>query len=351
MSGAGGVVVLAPNWLGDAVMLLPALAAIRQWTGDGRLTVAARPAVAPFFTLVPGVDEVLTFGGRDEAGLRERGFETAILFPNSFHAAWTARRSRIPERWGFAADLRGPLLTRAVPRPRRRLHQAEYYLALTSALGMPGAPLMASVEVSAALRERARTLLRDLGWRGGPIVAFAPGAAYGAAKRWPPERVGAVAAHLARRHGATPVVLGSGGDAAAAREVARAYRQAPHTGDAPPIVDLTGRTDLPLLAAVLAEAAVVVSNDSGAMHVAAAVGARVAALFGPTDETATAPLPHPSRAPSAVIAGEAWCRPCGLRSCPIDHRCMTSIGVDRVAADADRLLAARPPARASGGTA
>ena len=354
----GDLVVLAPNWLGDAVMLLPALVSIRRWRPDARLTVAARAAVAPLFTLVDGVDDVLTLGdgrgwaailkGTDHAALGAGDYSTAILFPNSFHAAWIARRAGIPERWGFATDLRTRLLTRALPRPRQRLHQAEYYMALATALGAPPAPLMASLRIGDALRERARSLLQEHGWRGDPLIAFAPGAAYGAAKRWPPDRVGAAAARIAGHRAATAVVVGSPADARTAREVAGAFRRSMGGDRVRTPIDLTGRTDLPLLAAVLAESAAVVSNDSGAMHVAAAVGAPLAAIFGPTDETATAPLPHSSRAPVSIVTGQAWCRPCGLRTCPIDHRCMTSIGADRVAAEIERLLG-RPPVRASGG--
>jgi len=171
------------------------------------------------------------------------------------------------------------------------------------------------------------------------VLALCPGAEFGPAKRWPPERMARVAATAARTHGATPVIVGARHDARTARQVADAYTAIARRDGGPAPIDLSGRTDLPLLAGVLSLCAAVVSNDSGAMHVAAAAGAPVVGLFGPTDERATSPLPHPSSGGTTVLSGEAFCRPCGLRACPIDHRCMTSLDADRVADAVNRHLA------------
>ena len=355
------LIVLAPNWLGDVVMSLPALEAVRHWLPDAHLAVAARAPVAPLLTLVPGIDEVVTLqpaGGLRHfaAGQRHRAmtrarlcageYDAALLLPNSFHAAWLVWRAGIPARWGYRADLRGRLLTRAIPRPTEAVHQAEYYARLVRALGAPSTPLAARLDVPGDARRRAGELLAREGGERRPLAGFAPGAASGPAKRWPPDRVGAVAAALARDEGLLPVFIGAPGDAPAVRQAIAAYRLAAGSGAAP-VVDLAGRTDLVSMAAVLSACRVVVSNDSGAMHVAAAVGTPVVALFGPTDERATAPLPYAGRsAPGAVldaatpagnvavITGEAWCRPCHLRVCPLDHRCMHSIGIERVVAAA-----------------
>jgi heptosyltransferase-2 len=331
------LLVLAPNWLGDVVMALPAFDALRRWRPDAHLAVAARASVAPILTLSTGIDEVITLTGRgdwrdgagrraDAARLRAGRFDAAVLFPNSFHAAWLARRAGIPERWGYARDLRGWLLTRAIPR-RRGITQAAYYLDLVTALGAPSVPLTAALTIPEALATATETALRQSGWHGEPIVAFAPGAAFGPAKRWPPSRVGRVAAQL-RAAAVTPVFVGTAADRDAIDEAVAAFRAESHGGV--PVIDLGGRTDLPTLAAVLARCQAVLSNDSGAMHVAAAVGVPVAAIFGPTDERATAPLPHPSGRAVALLTGHAECRPCHLRECPIDHRCMTSISVSQV---------------------
>ena len=348
--GRPRLVVLAPNWLGDLVMAMPAMAALRAWRPDAVLTLAARAPLAPLGPLMPGVDATLALEGRggvraltawstDAARLAAGRFDAAVLLPNSLHAALLAWRAGIPERWGYRADLRTPLLTRAIARPRPPMHQAEYYRALAVALGAPATPLRAALAVDAALGARARERLAAAGWQGGPLVGFAPGAAFGSAKRWPPERVARVAAAAAREHRATPVIVGARGDARTARQVVDAYAALTRWGGAPAPIDLTGRTDLPLLAGVLASCAAVVANDSGAMHVAVAAGAPVVGLFGPTDERATAPLPHPSATGATVVTGAAFCRPCGLRACPIDHRCMTSLDAARVIDAVGRHLA------------
>jgi lipopolysaccharide heptosyltransferase II len=253
-----------------------------------------------------------------------------VLLPNSFHAALLTKRAGIAERWGYRTDWRAPLLTRAVRR-RRSVHHAEYYLALATALGGPQVPLVASLRHDAAAIAAAVRLLEDRGWSGGRIVAFAPGAAFGSAKRWPPERVGIVAARVAVERGVTPVLVGAAADRETADAVRGAYDVA-RAGRGAALIDLTGKTDLPTLAGVLSRASAVVSNDSGAMHIAGAMGVPVAGIFGPTDEHRTSPLPHPSHARTAIVSGDAWCRPCELRQCPLDHRCMRSIAADRVTA-------------------
>ncbi len=320
-------------------MALPAIAAVRRWFAGAHLAVAARAPVAPLLSMVEGIDSVHTLNGRgdwrdgggrraDAQRLASGRFDLAVLLPNSFHAAWLAWQAGVPERWGYRADLRSMLLTRAVPRPRGPVTQADYYLRLVTALGGGTAPLTASLQVAEHQREAASALLRASGWAGGPLVAFAPGAAYGAAKRWPPDRVAQVAMRVAADMGATPVLVGARADLDIIAQVLRHYRSL--AGDGARAIDLGGRTDVPTLAGVFALCHAVVSNDSGAMHVAAAVGVPVAAIFGPTDEQATAPLPHPSGRVAAIVTGEARCRPCLLRLCPIDHRCMTSIPPARV---------------------
>jgi heptosyltransferase II len=254
-----------------------------------------------------------------------------------------ARQSRIPERWGFRADLRTPLLTRAVEKPRAsRLHQAEYYQHLTRTLGIAPGPLVADVRVDAEHRVTADRLLREHGWDDGPLVGIAPGAAYGWAKRWPPDRVGALAARLARDAGASVVLVGAAADQDTVAEVTRAAFAA--GAGARNIIDLAGKTDLPALAGVLARCRAFVSNDSGAMHLAAAVDVPVVGIFGPTREWATSPLPGPHGIRAAIVRTDVWCRPCMLRTCPIDHRCMTGIGVEDVISPVLAMLRA-PRAR------
>jgi heptosyltransferase-2 len=330
--GVKRLLVFAPNWLGDAIMALPAVADVcRDAPAAGvDVDVAARPSIAPLFGLVDGVRQVVILEHRSTvtrdfaADLRDRSYDAALLLPNSFQSALTAWRAGISNRWGFRTDMRAPLLTRAIVRPGV-LHQAAYYQHLTRELGYQSGPLEPRLEISADLRRAGAELLRAAGWDGvSPLVAAAPGAAYGGAKRWPAESFAAVAAGLAR-DGVATVLVGSPGDRAAGEEV--------KGRTAPVPFDLIGRTDLPLLGGVLLNCRGLVSNDSGAMHFGAAAGVPVTAMFGPTEEWATRPL---GRVEPVVLIHDVWCRPCMLRECPIDHRCMRGISVDAV------LAAARP---------
>jgi heptosyltransferase-2 len=316
------MVVFAPNWLGDAVMALPAIADVQRAASDTVVEVAARPAIAPLFELVPGIGQVVTIAGRAAAveALRQGRYDAALLLPNSFNAALLARRAGIPERWGYRADLRGPLLTRAATRPVR-VHQAEYYQHLARALGFASGPLEPRLELTALARQAALDVLAAEGWdNGSPLVALAPGAAYGGAKRWPAASFAALAAQFAD-DGLRSVLVGSGGDALAGGELVEALPS--HVR----VINLIGRTDLPTFAGVLAACRHLVTNDSGAMHVAAALGVGVTAMFGPTNEHETRPL---GRGVCQVLTHPVWCRPCMLRECPLTHRCMRGITVEMV---------------------
>jgi heptosyltransferase-2 len=333
-SGVTRLVVFAPNWLGDAVMALPALTDVLRANDRVAVTVAARPPVAPLFELVPGVSAIVTVdppgpAWRDGKGpLRDGRFGAALLLPNSFHAAFVARRCGIPERWGYATDFRRLLLTRAIA-PPCGLHQAAFYQHLTRALGFGAGPLVPVIDLPADRRSRGEALLRESGWNGrAPLVAFAPGAAYGGAKKWPAASFAAVASAL-WDDGLVPVIVGSAADAVAADELASHLRD-----DVRPI-KLAGRTTLPMLAAVLSLCRALVSNDSGAMHLAAALGVPVTALFGPTDETATHPI---GRSPHVVLTHAVWCRPCMLRECPLGHRCLRGIDPQAVTDTVRQML-------------
>jgi heptosyltransferase-2 len=323
------LVILAPNWLGDAVMALPAIADMRRAAPAASITVAARAPVAPLFALLPEVDDTLVLGGDAAETLAEKKFDVALLLPNSTRAAIVVRRAGIPERWGYRTGWRRALLTRAVA-PARGLHQVEYYQHLVHALGFANGPSEPRVTVSAEARETGRALLISSGWDPAvPLVAIAPGAAYGGAKRWPPAYFAELVDGLAT-DGVQCVMIGAAADAATASEIAKLVARLA-------LLDLVGRTDLSTLAGVLANCRGIVTNDSGAMHLAAAIGISVAAMYGPTNEYATSPrTPNPdSRTPNpesriTILTHPVWCRPCMLRECPLDHRCMRGIAVATV---------------------
>ncbi len=318
------LVIRAPNWLGDAVMALPAMAALRRDT-KGTLILAARPSIAPLFEedTSASPDEIVTLDEKRELSqLRAVRADRIVLLPNSFGSAWTARRAGIAERWGFSSSGRGWLLTRRVGRPKQKVHHVDYYRALVQGLGIEVTDEAPRIAVTESTRAATDRLLRSAGVAETErLVGFAPGAAYGHAKRWPPDRVAHLIARLASEHGVVPVLAGAGGDRVTGREIESSLLAGTR------LVNLIGRTTLRTLAGVIARCSAFVSNDSGAMHVAAALGVPLTAIFGPTDERATAPRSH---GPSEVILRQVFCRPCMLRECPIDHRCMKRIHVDDV---------------------
>ena len=319
-------------------MALPALADVRRHFASAQLAVAARPSVAPMYAMVSGVDRVITLPGgggwraftgwrADVEALTQDSFDTAILFPNSYGAARIASKAAIKERWGYAADGRDRLLTRAIARPAGDLHMRAYYQGLTAALGIASGPPYAEIRPN---RDNARAVLREIGLDiDEPFVVFAPGAAYGRAKQWLPERYAELADLLINERGWSVLMVGAGVDRSTCEDITR---RLPSRGTRiNRLIDFCGKSDLATLAGILGEAHAVVSNDSGAMHLAGAVGTKVIAVFGPTREWQTSPLSAGPEAPQpVVITHEVFCRPCMLRECPIDHRCMRRIAARRV---------------------
>jgi heptosyltransferase-2 len=242
----------------------------------------------------------------------------------------------MPERWGYSADMRRLLLTRAIRRPGTPMHQSEYYQHLVRALGIENGPRETALAIPPDAVDNARTMMAEHGWDPqSALVVLAPGAAYGKAKQWIPTHVVRLITDLVRERRMTCALVGSRGDAAAIRTI----RSAAPTDCQPRILDLASLTTLPVLAAVMSLARVCVSNDSGAMHLAAAAGVPTVAIFGPTNELATSPLARP-HASIEVLTNPVWCRPCMLRECPIDHRCMTGIEPRHVLAAIDRIARA-----------
>ena len=324
------LVIIAPNWLGDAVMAQPAIADLRRAFPDATISAAARPGLSSVFSLIPEIDETVPL-----TSLRQHSFEAALLLPNSFRSALIAYRAGIPERWGYRSEWRGPLLTRGVER-ESGVHQVESYRRLVAALGVANGAIEPRIVVPPPLREAGAAQLRDAGWDGHmPLVALAPGAAWGSAKQWPAASFAELAAGLAA-DGFCPVLVGGTGDVEMGHRILSVLRGSPdiQASAAELVLDLIGQNDIPLLAGVLANCRGIVSNDSGPMHLGAAVGLAVTVPFGPTNERLTRPLGDRH----TVITNPVWCRPCMLRECPIDHRCMTGISVQTVAEAARRTL-------------
>jgi len=322
------VLVRAVNWVGDAILSVPALREIRRVYASGEITVLARPWVADLYRREDFCDEVLPRAGSRwlaAAELRRRGFDCAILLPNSFDAALVAWLGGVQRRIGYARDGRRWLLTDPIPPPRDGeipAHQRYYYLELLRRAGLiETLPECAEIRLRAD-PEAGRAHLQRWGLRGERVIGVSPGAANSEAKQWPPERFVAVATRLASEWDAEVAVFGTSDEAALAERVAAGIGPAAH--------NLAGRTTLAELLDTAAACLVFVTNDSGGMHVAAAVGTPTVVVFGPTDPDATGPASSLAR----VVRTPVECSPCQYRRCPIDHRCMTRVAPETVLAEA-----------------
>jgi heptosyltransferase-2 len=310
------IVILAPNWLGDVMFALPAIRDVRRHFAGRPLTIAARSAVAPVFRAVPGIDHIKVLEPGREATQIEA--DVGILLPNSFRSAWILKRAGVKERWGYRSDFRGPLLTKAVRRPRGRMPFPEYYAHLVRQLGIDTGPLTVRLQLSDAINGAAMKLLSQRGWTANrPLIGIAPGAAFGHAKRWLSKRYAELVASLTNEAGVQCVILGRSADRDAARDIQG--------------IDLIGATDLTMLMGVISQCRVVVANDSGALHLAAGLGVRAVGIYGPTDERYSTPLtPDEKACTITTISENVFCRPCFMADCPIDHRCMKRIPTVRV---------------------
>lgn len=345
------ILIRATNWVGDAIMALPALRAVRSKFAGAHIAIVARPYVADIYRGQGVCDELIAydprgeqkgFGGRERLAERLRAgkFDAALLLQNAFDAAWLVWRAGIPERIGYARDGRGILLTKSIAVPKAGeipAHEQFYYLELVRragwaerAEGESVISLAISLDAAVAAEEKliaagARSLV-DVG-RSALRVAIGAGASYGSAKCWLPERFAEVANRLMAESDAEIILFGTANEVAVSNAIIAGVKRKP--------IDLTGKTAIAELPALLSRCQLFIGNDSGAMHVASAVGLAVVAIFGPTDPLGTAPV-----TPKCTIVQEKpYCSPCFLRRCPTDHRCMTRVSADSVTAAARAWLA------------
>jgi len=323
--------VRLPNWLGDLILAWPVVLA----ASVERALFAGPAAFEPLFAeRFPEASYFAVSRARRYAlapTLRARRPETALLLTESLSSAILAALAGIPRRIGYAAEGRGILLTTRVPRagPSRSAPRSAEYRALGEAAGLG----VSSDEpaLSATLKERAAGAARlaSAGLGDGTFAVLAPGAAYGPAKQWGPERFAAVGGHLARRYGVGLAIVGSEGDLDAAGETARFL-----AASGARVSNLAGTTTLTELVGILTGSEAVVSNDSGVMHLAAALGRPTVGVFGSTSPVWTA-----SAAPGvASLYAEYPCSPCFRRTCPIGYGCLRSIEAETAARAVDRLL-------------
>ncbi len=330
--------VIAPNWIGDAVMSLPFLWAVRRTHPSDRLSVLARSGPATIYRAEGSADEVLLRSSfaADVVGLRRGRFDEAWLLPNSFRAALYAFASGARRRIGYATERRGPLLTHARPAPAGTAHQLRDYDALLTEHGIAPDASPPRLPLPEAARARADAVLSAAGLGNARLAALCPGSAFAATKRWPAERYAALADALSERGFACALLIGPAERELGARVASSARARVPVLGaDLDPVE----------LAALLARARVAVTNDSGPMHLAGAVGTPTVAFFGATDPGRTGPSGSPSR----VLDRYVSCSPCFQTECPYGHECMREIEVaDAVAAVIELTGDERDPSLRSG---
>ncbi len=342
------LLIRATNWVGDAILALPALRAVRSKFPDAHISVLARPYVADIYRGQGVSDELIAYdpiaehrgwSGRNKliANLRSKHFDVALLLQNAFDAAWLAWRAEIPERIGYARDARRVLLTKAiaVPKPDEiPPHEKFYYLELVRRAGWLDALPQAdhiTLQVSDSARQHAAQTLIDAGSRPrARRIAIGAGASYGSAKCWPPESFAEWANRFLAQNDADVILFGTAAEAPVSNAIIANMRRKP--------IDLTGKTAIADLPALLSQCHLFLGNDSGAMHVAAAVGLPVVAIFGPTDPFGTAPVTPRC----TIVQQKPYCSPCFLRRCPTDHRCMKQVTPDMVEAAVNPWLIVPP---------
>ncbi len=364
------ILIRGVNWIGDAVMTLPAIRAIRRSMPDAHISLLVKPWVSDIFQENRDIDEIILYSD-DYRGIRGRlklawmlgkkKFDTAILLQNAFDAALITWLARIPERIGYKRDMRGPLLTNAVPVDNKKngRHQVYYYLNLIESIGIKRAGVQPYICLSDKEREEARLLLKSsitdpqspdntdqspTTNHQTPLIGINPGATYGSAKRWPAENFAALIDSITSELKGRVVLFGGPSEVNIANEIIEKAKSNPSPITHPlspithypsPVINMAGKTNLRELTALISECNVFVSNDSGPMHMASALLVPTVAIFGSTDSTATGPMGEGHK----VISKNIPCSPCLKRECPEGHlRCMTEITSDEVFSALKELL-------------
>ncbi len=337
------IVVRGTNWVGDAMMTVPALRKLRRLLPGAHVTLATRSWAQGLFADADFLDELLI---QDRRGLwsvveqigewRRRKFDLAVIFPNAFEAALIPALARVPFRLGYATDGRRPFLNHwlALPEWRSSRHEIFYYLNIVAELerlvngtqatsDQPDTSLL----ISEARQVEGLALLRAQGCHDShPLIALCPGSINSRAKRWPAERYATLADELVDELGAQVMLIGSQDELDVSVQVSRRMRNK--------AIMLTGKTDLAEAVSILSLVDLLVTNDTGPAHIAAALGRPTLVIFGPTNPLTTRPF-----SPMAeVVRHPPDCAPCMLRDCPIDHRCMTAISPEEVFERAASML-------------
>ena len=357
------MVVRGPNWLGDAIMSTPALQRLREFLPEAHITLLTHEKLRDLYLHHPAVNDTLCFGDNDGVGkiarrVRQTRFEAGLIFPNSPRAALELWFAGVPRRIGYARPWRNFFLTHRVAHgeevPMRKktereiralvaarvlprevsypgnAHHVHQYLRLTAAVGCNAAPAPPRLWIAQGETDSVRQRFGLETSEARRWLALNPGAEYGPAKRWPAERFVSVAAQVQKETDCGWIILGGRRDEELTREIDRGIRAQAADPDCCAVMNLSGRTTLRELCVVLSWCRLLLSNDTGPMHVAAAVGTPVVAIFGSTASQLTGPFSQ-GRVRHSVFQAQVACSPCFRRECPIDFRCMKSIEPDGVA--------------------
>ena len=327
------ILVKGSNWVGDTIISFPAVYSLRRLFPQAHISVLAKSHLAELWEANPAVDGVIPYEMPTGAGrifgelriarrIRQKDIDLTVLFPRSFSSAWMVFLGGIPRRVGYKGEGRDWLLTERIDRTNEllRRHRMYYYLHLIERLGRCPSPLSPSLSLNGKIERWATRFLTHNGLRGKVLIGFNPGATYGEAKCWPPERFVELGRRLRGDYDASILIFGS------SRLKEKALNATIAEGIGEGCLNLSGQTSLLELASLLRQCPLLVTNDTGTMHVAAAAGTRIVAIFGPTDPRTTSPLGKGH----VVIRKEVSCSPCLKRVCPEDHRCMDLIEVEEV---------------------
>jgi heptosyltransferase-2 len=326
------LLVRGVNWIGDAVMTMSALRALRMELPDTKISLLVKPWVAPLFENNPFIDDIILYEDKYtgisgkfslSSVLRTRSFCSSVLFQNAFDAALIAFLSGIPQRIGYNRDLRGFLLTDSIPfnNDDRKMHHIEYYLNILRQAGINAEFSLPYIYLSLNERLRARDTLKGLK---GPVVGINPGASYGSTKRWQPEKFAEVSRKIISGLNGSVVIFGGQSETGIAEEI---VHESVISNAKSQILNLSGKTDLRELSALISECDVFLTNDSGPMHIGYAVRTPLVAIFGSTDPELTGPLDIGN----TVIRKNTDCSPCFERTCNRNKMdCMDAITVDEV---------------------
>ena len=335
--GIDKILIRGTNWIGDAILTLPAVAAIRATYPQAHIAVLVKPWVADVYRLFSAVDEVIIYENKFDTPtgvfrlarmLKGKKFDAAILLQNAIEAAIIVLAAGIPMRAGYDSDARGILLTHRVHRTEeiRKVHQIDYYLEMVKALGCVSVDREMHLESKINPLDAQDILRKFIPETKKIIIGIAPGATYGPAKKWFPDRFAAVADKLNEYFSSQGILLGGKADCEVAQEVQKLARTK--------LINLAGKTTLREAIYLISQCRLFISNDSGLMHIAGALNIPTIAIFGSTNPATTAPVGNKS----VVICKEVSCSPCLKEKCPTDFCCMKLISVEDVLKDAQNLV-------------